>query len=235
MNERTDIPVEDLSEPLTFPVDAYTSREYAEAEADKLWAKVWQHAGRVEEIPSVGDYLTYEICHDSILIVRTAPNSIKAYHNVCPHRGRRLVRVPEGANGARGNAGKQLFFCGYHGWSFNLEGENAELMNREDWQGTLTDERTCLAESLIEAAIREGLPHHAAESLVHQTLRGSGELLSTSDKSAFRLRGEVTSPGGTTAAAMHVLEEGGFRALIEDAVQAAAQRSRGLGEKAIET
>lgn len=92
-----------------------------------------------------------------------------------------------------------------------------------------------LAESLIEAAIREGLPHHAAEKLVHQTLRGSGELLSTSDKSAFRLRGEVTSPGGTTAAAMHVLEEGGFRALIEDAVQAAAQRSRGLGEKAIET
>jgi pyrroline-5-carboxylate reductase len=86
-----------------------------------------------------------------------------------------------------------------------------------------------LAESLIEAAIREGLPHHAAERLVHQTLRGSGELLATSDKSAFRLRGEVTSPGGTTAAAMHVLEDGGFRALVEDAVQAAAQRSRDLG------
>ena len=57
----------------------------------------------------------------------------------------------------------------------------------------------------------------------------SGELLATSDKSAFRLRGEVTSPGGTTAAAMHVLEDGGFRALVEDAVQAAAQRSRDLG------
>jgi len=91
-----------------------------------------------------------------------------------------------------------------------------------------------LAESLIEAAIREGLPHHAAERLVHQTLRGSGELLSTSDKSAFRLRGEVTSPGGTTAAAMHVLEDGGFRALVEDAVRAAAQRSRDLGDKASE-
>lgn len=90
-----------------------------------------------------------------------------------------------------------------------------------------------LAESLIEAAIREGLPHHAAERLVHQTLRGSGELLATSDKSAFRLRGEVTSPGGTTAAAMHVLEDGGFRALVEDAVQAAAQRSRDLGSRPI--
>ncbi|MFQ5555786.1 MAG: pyrroline-5-carboxylate reductase [Acidimicrobiia bacterium] len=86
-----------------------------------------------------------------------------------------------------------------------------------------------LAEALTEAAIREGLPHHAAERLVHQTIRGSGVLLEGSEKSAFRLRGEVTSPGGTTAAAMHVLENGGFRALLEDAVRAAAQRSRALG------
>ena len=83
---------------------------------------------------------------------------------------------------------------------------------------------------MTEAAIREGLPHHAAEQLVHQTLRGAGMLLSGSDKSAFRLRGEVTSPGGTTAAAMHVLEEGGFRALMEDAIRAAARRSRELGK-----
>lgn len=89
-----------------------------------------------------------------------------------------------------------------------------------------------LAEALTEAAIREGLPHHAAERLVEQTLRGSGVLLSESEKSAFRLRGEVTSPGGTTAAAMHVLEDGGFRALVEDAVRAAAARSRELGEAA---
>jgi pyrroline-5-carboxylate reductase len=86
-----------------------------------------------------------------------------------------------------------------------------------------------LAEAMTEAAIREGLPHHAAERLVHQTLRGAGMLLSGSEKSAFRLRGEVTSPGGTTAAAMHVLEEGGFRALMEDAIQAATRRSRELG------
>lgn len=91
-----------------------------------------------------------------------------------------------------------------------------------------------LAEALIEAAIREGLPHHAAERLVHQTLRGSGELLATSDQSAFRLRGQVTSPGGTTAAAMHVLDDGGFRSLMENAVQAAATRSRELGERALE-
>jgi pyrroline-5-carboxylate reductase len=91
-----------------------------------------------------------------------------------------------------------------------------------------------LAEALTEAAIREGLPHHAAEKLVIQTLRGAGALLSVSDKSAFRLRAEVTSPGGTTAAAVHELEDGGFRALMERAVRSAAQRSRELGELAIE-
>ena len=89
-----------------------------------------------------------------------------------------------------------------------------------------------LAEALTEAAIREGLPHHAAEKLVDQMIRGSGMYLQGSEKSAFRLRAEVTSPGGTTAAAVHVLEEGGFRALMEDAVRAAADRSRALGEKA---
>jgi pyrroline-5-carboxylate reductase len=89
-----------------------------------------------------------------------------------------------------------------------------------------------LAEAMTEAAIREGLPHHAAEKLVHQTVRGAGMLLVESEKSAFRLRGEVTSPGGTTAAAMHVLDEGGFRALMEDAIRAAAQRSRDLGAAA---
>jgi pyrroline-5-carboxylate reductase len=89
-----------------------------------------------------------------------------------------------------------------------------------------------LAEAMTEAAIREGLPHHAAEKLVHQTLRGAGILLAESEKSAFRLRGEVTSPGGTTAAAMHVLDEGGFRSLMQDAIRAAAQRSRDMGAAA---
>ncbi len=89
-----------------------------------------------------------------------------------------------------------------------------------------------LAEAMTEAAIREGLPHHAAERLVDQTLRGAGIILHGSEKSAFRLRGEVTSQGGTTAAAMHVLDEGGFRALMEDAIRAAAQRSRDLGAAA---
>ena len=89
-----------------------------------------------------------------------------------------------------------------------------------------------LAEALIEAAMREGLPRDIAESLVSQTIRGAGHLLTDTDKSPSELRYQVTSPGGTTAAAVHVLEERGFRALVEDAVRAAAVRSQELGGSA---
>lgn len=86
-----------------------------------------------------------------------------------------------------------------------------------------------LAEALTEAAVREGLPRDIAETFVNQTVRGSGQLLTATDLTPSELRAQVTSPGGTTAAAVHVLEERGFRALVEDAVQAAAIRARELG------
>lgn len=86
-----------------------------------------------------------------------------------------------------------------------------------------------LAEALTEAAMREGLPRDVAENFVHQTIKGAGHLLTGTGKSPARLRYEVTSPGGTTAAAIHVLEEKGFRAIVEDAVRAAAERARELG------
>jgi pyrroline-5-carboxylate reductase len=88
-----------------------------------------------------------------------------------------------------------------------------------------------LAEALTEAAVREGLPRDIAEGFVHQTIRGAGHLLTNTGKTPAELRSQVTSPGGTTAAAVHVLEERGFRALVEDAVRAAAKRSAELGGK----
>ncbi len=90
-----------------------------------------------------------------------------------------------------------------------------------------------LAEALIEAGIREGMSRRVAELFVHQTIRGAGHLLTETGIGAPGLRSQVTSPGGTTAAAVHVLEERGFRALVEDAVRAAAKRSRELGSGSV--
>jgi pyrroline-5-carboxylate reductase len=88
-----------------------------------------------------------------------------------------------------------------------------------------------MAEALTEAALREGMPRDIAERFVSQTIRGAGHLLTDTGRSPTELRAQVTSPGGTTAAAMHVLEERGFRALVEDAVRAAAERASELGDQ----
>jgi phenylpropionate dioxygenase-like ring-hydroxylating dioxygenase large terminal subunit len=144
----SNVSVEDLEEPVTYPVEAFVSPEYARAEADRLWSKVWQVAGRLEEIPKPGDYITYEIGEDSILIVRTAATAIKAYHNVCPHRGRRLIDTPPGENRACGN--KKAFVCGFHGWTYNLDGKNTYVLDKEDWKGVLDEKRTSLCEVKVD-------------------------------------------------------------------------------------
>jgi phenylpropionate dioxygenase-like ring-hydroxylating dioxygenase large terminal subunit len=113
------------------PAENYISKEFAEREARYLWPRVWQMACREEEIPRVGDYYTYEILEDSIIVLRTADNEIKAFHNVCPHRGRSLT---EGC----GHTGRLI--CKYHGWQWDLDGKIAKIIDREDWDGTLRDE-----------------------------------------------------------------------------------------------
>ena len=54
--------------------------DYARAERDRLWRKVWQQVGRVEELPEVGSYLTYDILDDSIIVVRTAAGNHPSPH-----------------------------------------------------------------------------------------------------------------------------------------------------------
>ncbi len=142
MNKPDTGPREPLSEPRTIPVEAFISPDYAKAEEKKLWRKVWLQAGRVEEIPEVGNYLTYEITTDSVIITRTSEDTISAYYNVCPHRGRRLIDTPPGERNAVGK--KRNFICGFHGWGFNLDGENIALLEKQDWQGALTEARTHL-------------------------------------------------------------------------------------------
>ena len=126
---------EQLTEAATFPPEAYISPEYARAERDKLWRKVWLQAGRIEDIPEPGDYTSFDIHDDSILIVRASADTVLAYHNACPHRGRRLVDTPAGSRNASGR--RPNFTCPYHGWRFDLHGENTHIPHRDDWQGAL--------------------------------------------------------------------------------------------------
>jgi phenylpropionate dioxygenase-like ring-hydroxylating dioxygenase large terminal subunit len=138
-----------LTEPVTFGAEAYVSEDYARAERDKLWRKVWLQAGRLEDIPEVGNFITYEILDDSVLIVRTAADRIRAFHNVCSHRGRRLVDTPAGRRNACGK--RKQFICGFHAWRYDLEGRCTHVLERDDWKGVLTEERTRLGEVRVDA------------------------------------------------------------------------------------
>lgn len=143
------ISVDEVGEPLTYPVEAFISREYARLEREKLWPKVWQVAARVEEVPKVGSFVTYDICGESVIVIRTAPEKIKAYHNVCAHRGRRLIDTPPGKNHACGTKGK--FVCGFHGWTYDLDGNNTYIHDKQDWKGALDDpECTRLSEVKVD-------------------------------------------------------------------------------------
>lgn len=130
---------EDLDKPVIVPPEAYISRTYAAAEQERLFRKVWLQAGRLEDLAEVGDFITYDIGPDSVIIVRTAAgegaDALSAYHNVCPHRGRRLVDTPAGKRNATGTT--KSFICGYHGWSFGLDGANTYVEHKDDWQGSL--------------------------------------------------------------------------------------------------
>jgi pyrroline-5-carboxylate reductase len=85
------------------------------------------------------------------------------------------------------------------------------------------------AEALVEAGVLAGLARDVAETLAFQTLLGSARLLREGDASPAALRAAVTSPGGTTAAGLRVLEREGVRAAFLEAVMAATERSRELG------
>jgi pyrroline-5-carboxylate reductase len=86
-----------------------------------------------------------------------------------------------------------------------------------------------LAEALVDAGVLAGLPRDVSATLAIQTILGSARLLAESGDSAEVLRAAVTSPGGTTAAGLRVLEAAGLRSAILEAVSAAAERSRELG------
>jgi nitrite reductase/ring-hydroxylating ferredoxin subunit len=95
------------------PRNRYVSRAFHELEKERLWKKVWQVACREEDIPEIGDSLVYDICDLSILLVRSAPGTIKAFYNACLHRGRQLKECDGNNTELR---------CAFHGFCWNLDG-----------------------------------------------------------------------------------------------------------------
>lgn len=120
-----------ITNPELIPTERYYDPEFFELEREKLWPHVWQMACRLEEIPNVGDYVEYSILDKSVIVVHTK-NGIKAFHNACRHRGVRLATGP-------GNCAKQGFICPFHGWRWNVEGENTFVFGKQVFSAELLD------------------------------------------------------------------------------------------------
>jgi nitrite reductase/ring-hydroxylating ferredoxin subunit len=106
------IPGDIMPEPRLIPYDRYFDPKYVELEVENIWKKEWQIACREEDIPEIGDRISYDIVNMSFLVVRTGANEFKAFYNSCPHRARKLCE-----HQGKGDS----IQCGFHGWTFGLD------------------------------------------------------------------------------------------------------------------
>jgi phenylpropionate dioxygenase-like ring-hydroxylating dioxygenase large terminal subunit len=97
------------------PAWAYTNAEFLEIEKQELFRKTWQIACHVGDVPNVGDYYSFDLVGERALIMRGKDNVVRAFHNVCRHRGSRVVATERGTC-------KSAIVCPFHGWSYNLDG-----------------------------------------------------------------------------------------------------------------
>lgn len=122
----------------------YIDPRFAQLEHERLWLRAWQVAARLDEIPESGDFTTYEIGDQSILVVRVDASAVKAYYNACPHRGTALA---EGC----GHFGRARIMCPFHGWRWDLTGRNQFVLERQEFcDGNLRDSDVALREVNVQ-------------------------------------------------------------------------------------
>jgi phenylpropionate dioxygenase-like ring-hydroxylating dioxygenase large terminal subunit len=113
--------------PRALPAWAYRNAELNELEYERLFRPSWQFACHVNQVKNVGDFFTLDLMRDSILILRGKDGALRAFMNVCRHRGAKLL---DGSGHC-----KARVTCPYHGWSYNLRGELAGMPAEKTFSG----------------------------------------------------------------------------------------------------
>ena len=103
--------------------EKYYSREFMDREWESLWSRVWTIAGRLTDLKRVGDWFTYKLGKESIIIARSAEDRIQAFYNVCQHRGSQLVNQDFGHS--------MSFVCPFHTWTWNIDGSLKRITDAE--------------------------------------------------------------------------------------------------------
>ena len=104
-----------LERAATLPGRMFSDPNVYAAEVERLFRHVWQCVGRADEIASPGDFRTYEVAGSGVVVLRNADGELKAYHNVCRHRGTCLLEAASGS-------GLKRILCPYHAWTYDLNG-----------------------------------------------------------------------------------------------------------------
>lgn len=120
----------------------YYSREFMELEWQRLWPRVWLLAGVTSDIPEEGDYFVFEVGREEFIVVRQADAGIKAFYNVCPHRGNRICMNERGS--------VPRFTCSFHGWQFGCGGALERITDEETFDRRLIAHRPGLTEVRCE-------------------------------------------------------------------------------------
>lgn len=109
--------------------DRYSSAHYQQQEKEKLWMRVWQVAGRCDEISRPGDWLEYRIFDQSFVVLRGKDDRVRGFVNACRHRGNALCE-------GRGHAARLV--CPYHNWCYDLDGRLVGVP-RPDFDGPVEE------------------------------------------------------------------------------------------------
>jgi phenylpropionate dioxygenase-like ring-hydroxylating dioxygenase large terminal subunit len=98
------------------------SPEFYQRERAAIFERAWLNVGRVEQLPRVGSYFTKDVraAHAAVLVVRATGGAIRAFHNICRHRGNKLAWNDDPKQDTQGFC--RQFTCKYHGWRYNLDG-----------------------------------------------------------------------------------------------------------------
>lgn len=119
-----------INEASTLPGHYYTAEEIFQAELQRIFYERWVCVGREEQIPSPGDYFLQVVGQESLIIVRGQDGQVRAFYNVCRHRGTRICTTSSGHF-------PQSIQCPYHAWTYSLDGQliGAPHMNEvEDFE-----------------------------------------------------------------------------------------------------
>jgi phenylpropionate dioxygenase-like ring-hydroxylating dioxygenase large terminal subunit len=116
-----------MNSPRALPAWAYSHPEMTRLEYERILKPSWQIVCHVNSIPAPGDFMTLDIGGDSVVAVRNSQGQIQAFHNVCRHRGARILEGTGNCPGA--------ITCPYHGWSYKLNGDLIGMPVRESFPG----------------------------------------------------------------------------------------------------